>query len=419
MGNLIKFKFPRAPHLLVAAESWPPHIKVNPEGVHPRISGPMAEFLQGLSLSLNFTYTIVQGDGYWGATIGNGSWNGMIGMVLRKEADIGLGPFGMSYIRSQVVDFSMPLFREVLHVLVSRPIPQPDPWGFISLLTWSVWIGILLSFSVVVVILTVVDHILDSGGSHKFDNNFWLTYKIFTSQNISATRDGLALRLVTLLWMLSMLIVIRSYSGTMTSMLAVKTVPIKYDSLSDVLVDPKVKILMEGSTALTAHLQTVKEGIYKDLADALKTRGIFVKASAMQEEAYRYLPQGQHAMLLEAVGSNNIYSDHFQKTGRCDFYKSREVFWPLHYALIVRQGSTLRNLVDSRILALREFGIIERWILDQTPQMIYCIKMPTKIKRQGPYSIYDLWAVFVVAGCGLLLSCIAFGFEMLITKPSC
>lgn len=27
---------------------------------------------------------MVQGDGYWGAPQGNGSWNGMIGMVLRK-----------------------------------------------------------------------------------------------------------------------------------------------------------------------------------------------------------------------------------------------------------------------------------------------------------------------------------------------
>lgn len=49
-----------------------------------------------------------------------------------QEADIGLGPFGMSDIRSEVVDFTIPVFLEMLHVLVSRPVPQPDPWGFLA-----------------------------------------------------------------------------------------------------------------------------------------------------------------------------------------------------------------------------------------------------------------------------------------------
>ncbi|XP_066989663.1 probable glutamate receptor [Macrobrachium rosenbergii] len=401
---------------MVAAESWPPHIQVNPVTDKNRIEGPMANFLQALALSLNFTFTVVQGDGYWGAPLGNGSWNGMIGMVLRKEADIGLGPFGMSYIRSQVVDFSMPLFGEVLHILVARPTAQPDPWGFVTPLTWPVWTGTLLSFLVVVVMSMVVDFVLKSSVSPKQTNHFWVAYQVFISQNLKAIEGVPSLRMVTLVWMTAILIISRSYSGAMTSMLAVKTVPLKYDSLRDVLDDPQVRILMEGSTALTAHLQTVKEGIYKDLADALKTRGTFVKASDMQEVAYETIPKGHSAMLLEAVGCNKIYSDHFRKTGRCEFYKSRNVFWPLHYALIVRQGSPLRNLIDARILALREFGIIERWVLDQTPHMIYCIKMPTKIKMQEPYSFYDLWAVFFVVALGLLLACLTFCLELVMGR---
>lgn len=49
-----------------------------------------------------------------------------------QDADIGLGPFGMSYTRSKVVDFTVPVFLEMLHVLVRRPLPQPDPWGFLA-----------------------------------------------------------------------------------------------------------------------------------------------------------------------------------------------------------------------------------------------------------------------------------------------
>lgn len=44
-------------------------------------------------------------------------------------------------------------------------------------------------------------------------------------------------------------------SGALTSLLAVKTLEVKYDSLRDVLDDKSLTLLMEGSTALTAHLQ--------------------------------------------------------------------------------------------------------------------------------------------------------------------
>ncbi|MPC69002.1 hypothetical protein E2C01_063216 [Portunus trituberculatus] len=48
------------------------------------------------------------------------------------EANMGLGPFGMTHARSQVADFTLPIFREVLHILTARPRPQPQPWGFLA-----------------------------------------------------------------------------------------------------------------------------------------------------------------------------------------------------------------------------------------------------------------------------------------------
>jgi hypothetical protein len=41
---------------------------------------------------MNFTYTIVRPlDGKWGIGDESGIWNGMIGMVKRKEVDFALG----------------------------------------------------------------------------------------------------------------------------------------------------------------------------------------------------------------------------------------------------------------------------------------------------------------------------------------
>jgi hypothetical protein len=41
----------------------------------------------------------------WGLRITNGSWNGMIGRLLKGEADVALSDFHMSVDRLEVVDF--------------------------------------------------------------------------------------------------------------------------------------------------------------------------------------------------------------------------------------------------------------------------------------------------------------------------
>ena len=55
----------------------------------------MWHVLQHLATSLNFTYDMVRPpDGKWGVKIGEGEFNGMVGMLHRKEADFALGPLG-------------------------------------------------------------------------------------------------------------------------------------------------------------------------------------------------------------------------------------------------------------------------------------------------------------------------------------
>ena len=55
---------------------------------------------------LNFTYTMVESvDGSWGSQR-NGEWNGMIGMILRGDVEIGVSTFTVTKERSKVVDFS-------------------------------------------------------------------------------------------------------------------------------------------------------------------------------------------------------------------------------------------------------------------------------------------------------------------------
>ncbi|XP_076038908.1 putative glutamate receptor [Oratosquilla oratoria] len=410
-------EFPKAPHLIVTAEEWPPHIYVRPgPSGSASISGPMAQLLESLAESINFTYTVIQGDGYWGAPQENGEWNGMIGTVLRQEAEVGLGPFGMTNLRADVVDFTTPVFLEKSRILVRRPRPEPNPWGFLSPLTWFVWVGLFGSALLIVVTSLVIGSVLNMDQRSSFLDYFWAVFSIFFSQSLTWTPRGNSLRIVFWLWIIITLIVMRSYSGALTSLLAVKTVAIKHDSLQDVIEDTGLKLIFEGSTALTAYMERAESGTYRELYESSRGRSLFFQASKMAEAAYRFIPGGSHAMLLEDVGCKKIYSDHYSRTGRCEFYMSSTTFWPIIYAMIVQKGSPLRRLIDARILALNEFGIYERWANARMPNMTACIKTPTKLTIHESYALKDLWAVFLLLGCGLLLALLLFAFEVFLKK---
>ena len=52
-------------------------------------------------------------------------------LKLVQEADIALGPFGLTYSRSRVVDFTSPILIDYYRILVRRPRSEPDPIGFL------------------------------------------------------------------------------------------------------------------------------------------------------------------------------------------------------------------------------------------------------------------------------------------------
>lgn len=61
-------------------------------------------------------------------------------------------------------------------------------------------------------------------------------------------------RVVVGMWSLAALIVARSYSSALTSMLAVRTVPVKYNYLRQVIGDPDIHLIFEKATALVEHM---------------------------------------------------------------------------------------------------------------------------------------------------------------------
>ncbi|XP_047490883.1 glutamate receptor-like [Penaeus chinensis] len=360
-------------------------------------------------------YTLVRPrDGAWGIPTEAGDWNGMIGMVKRNEADLALGPFGLTYSRSRVVDFSSPILIDYYRILTKRPRSEPDPKGFLTPFRWHVWIGLVLSVGVIGVVLFGVRKAAHTffGGEEmnpsknaSLPQHLWAVYGALISQPYTWMSRSWSGRVVVGMWWLTALIIARSYSSALTSMLAVRTVPVKYNYLRQVIGDPDIHLIFEKATALVEHMSTVQEGVYKDLANTIQQdRAHFLASSKLYDAAYTDVRNRQYALLVEDTTCRKVFSDDFTKYGRCDFYIGKERYWPLIFCLIGRKGTPIMQAINSKIERLVSHDLYFKWLEDELPNATACLKASTKITVNEAYDLTGLWGVFVLFLGGLIVA---------------
>ncbi len=84
-----------------------------------RYIGYCADLTKKLSEIVNFTYEIREvRDNKYGAKDSNGNWDGMVGEIVRKEADLAVGSLTISSQRERAIAFSMPFMNIGISIMV-------------------------------------------------------------------------------------------------------------------------------------------------------------------------------------------------------------------------------------------------------------------------------------------------------------
>ena len=97
---------------------------------------------------MNFTYTVKKPTDYsWGSLHSNGSWNGMIKMLLDKEVDFVSASYTITYERSQAISFAN-AFTSVFHVLIIKtPADLFNFHAYLEPFTNFSWISAIIFIS--------------------------------------------------------------------------------------------------------------------------------------------------------------------------------------------------------------------------------------------------------------------------------
>ena len=147
--------------LRVATLPFPPFQDVHYDKSGETIIGGSGLFLDPLNIlarRLNFTLKfITSNDGQWGALTKNGTWNGLIGMVIKNQIDVAAGGMSVTRDRIRVVSFSRAIMEEEVTLTAGQTIePEANPWIYVAIfpdIAWFICFVMVMSISIYFVIV--------------------------------------------------------------------------------------------------------------------------------------------------------------------------------------------------------------------------------------------------------------------------
>ncbi|XP_067667822.1 glutamate receptor 4-like [Haliotis asinina] len=391
--------------------------------------GFLVDVLDKVAESVGFKYNIrLSKDGKYGSLYSNGQWSGMIGEVVRREADIGLGDVIITRERQRVVDFSKPYLSQGLRLLVKKPRRYDPGLGFL-LQPFSVdlWFYILLALLLVAILFVIIGRFNPfewrqvasdkdpRGARHSFGlrESFMFVFSTITLQGYRETPRSLAGRVLAVSWFIFIFFTVVAYIGAATAFLSAgEEMPsLPFEDLEDIIDGGEVQIGMvrHGSTFHTFRKSNVD--MYQRVADYVEMRDSFVNTSAEGIERVRS-SHGNFVMVTESLAA-----EYYAERKPCDLMLHGKNHFSQGLALFTPIGSGLKQKIDDALLSLREDGTIH--MLKRKWWKGFCgpavnARQPTKKAVQ--VSIRRLTAPFLLLLVGAILAVVVLLGEIVFRK---
>ncbi|XP_072561783.1 uncharacterized protein [Paramormyrops kingsleyae] len=204
------------------------------EGVIPVkqcCKGFCIDVLKRLAKIVGFTYDLyLVTNGKHGKKI-NGEWNGMVGEVVYKRADMAIGSLTINEERSEVVDFSVPFVETGISVMVSRSNGTVSPSAFLEPYSPAVWVMMFVMCLTVVAVTVFIfeffspvgyNRSLQTGkiGGSKFTigKSIWLLWALVFNNSVPVENPrGTTSKIMVLVWAFFAVIFLASYTANLAA----------------------------------------------------------------------------------------------------------------------------------------------------------------------------------------------------------
>ncbi|XP_060554333.1 glutamate receptor-like isoform X2 [Ruditapes philippinarum] len=376
------------------------------------------EMADELEKILNVSFNICTHDVY-GEQLENGTWNGMLGQLVRQEVDLAIAPITITSQRERVVDFTKPYMSLGISIMIKKTaVKKASVFSFMDPLSYEIWMCILFAYIGVSVVLFLVSRFsptewhVDDGASISNDftisNSLWYSLGAFMQQGCDISPRSVSGRIVGSVWWFFTLIIISSYTANLAAFLTVERMLTPIESAEDLAKQTEIQygILASGSTA--SFFQQSKFPVHERMWAYMQSASpsVFVKSN---QEGIERVRKGNYAYLMEST--TNKYTN-MRKP--CDTMQVGPNLDSKGYGIATPIGSDLRDQLTLAVLKLREAGRLEEMQKEWWEKRSEC---PTKENNQdggqAELTLENVAGIFYILAGGLTLSVIIAFFEFI------
>ncbi|KAL5011752.1 hypothetical protein ScPMuIL_010303 [Solemya velum] len=325
--------------------------------------GYCIDLAQMIADELGFKYEIyLVKDGKYGEPLPDGTWNGMVGELTRREADMAIAPITITSKRERVVDFTKPYMSLGISIMIKKPSDQEkNVFSFMDPLSYEIWMCILFAYIGVSVVLFLVSRFSptewhvddDSSITNDFtiSNSLWYSLGAFMQQGCDISPRSISGRIVGSVWWFFTLIIISSYTANLAAFLTVERMLTPIESAEDLAKQTEIKYGTVSAGSTKAFFESSQVAVYERMWAYMTSAGADVFKSSVQEGIEQVRSTDKYAFLIESA-----MNEYVNMQQPCNTMKVGANLDSKGYGIATPRKSELRDRLTLTVLQLRESG---------------------------------------------------------------
>uniref|UniRef100_A0A7E4VW39 Glutamate receptor ionotropic, kainate 2 n=1 Tax=Panagrellus redivivus TaxID=6233 RepID=A0A7E4VW39_PANRE len=403
---------------VISIEERPYVIRKNLPNGATVLEGFCIDLLDRLSHDLNFEYKLtIMPDGKYGDQVnGTKEWDGLIGELLKGEADAAVAPITVTAHRLEVVDFTDPFLQLGISMLMRIPDEHKTSSSFLSFL-WplspSIWMYWCLVSVGSVLAVTTSAILSPREPSRKFAifNSVWYLTCILLRAGSGFNCQSASNRLISTAWWAFTLILIAQYTANFAAVLTVDRKTLPFNSFEELGNQSEYEFgtIHGGSTMqffMYSRLETFRR-IWLRMQNMSKS--VFVSNN---HEGVQRVLAGKYVFLMESA------SLEYELTQHCNLTKVGNVVLGSNgYSIALPKGSKWRDRLSRQILDYNEKGIMmmmKRSWWKKTPQIEECEEKAAETKKS--LGMDKVSGIFGLLAIGIFTGLIVALFERVVAE---
>lgn len=411
-----------------------------------QFEGFCIDLLKELANDLGFTYTIhVVRDNKYGSDNGNGSWDGMIGEIIRNEADMAVAPLTANFRRAEMVDFTKPFLSLGISIIFRIPEDfQPDIFSFLNPLSLEIWFCILLSICGLTIGMYLVANTtpnewnlnfscctahqpypaakyssssgtnlptkIELSNNYSFWNTLWYVLSTMLKGGCDFGPRAVSTRLLGASWWMFTLVIVSAYTANLAAVLTVSRPHIPIRDIDDLANQSDISYgTINGGSTMQFFQESKIAAHAKMWARMKETKAVFVRNN---REGVEKVLRERYAFLMESS------SLEYEVQQNCNLTQIGGVLGSKGYGIALQKDSEWTDRISRQILLYQKRGVIEmkktKWWRSKGAS---CHGVGSSVKQQRiSLNLQNVSGLFVILSTGLFLSILIVGIELYVRK---